>query len=221
MATASAAMHLGTQHAQGAVFGDADGVLQRLIEARPAGAAVELGLGGEQRQVAAGAGKSPLAMLLQERAGPGALSALLAQDLILLRGELRTPLGVGLFDLERLRGLRWQRLEETQARKSKQAGNSCKQNTAVDHDSLRVRQACWFGLKYGSPRQNLHRPKRFSLTFMRAALGPLAVPVISGDRRLTSRRARRTASGGRALRERARCGLAICLSKPRLAQPLL
>src|SRR6516165_7173072 len=78
MATASAAMHLGTQHAQGAVFGDADGVLQRLIEARPAGAAVELGFGGEQRQVAAGAGKSPLAMLLQERAGPGALSALLA-----------------------------------------------------------------------------------------------------------------------------------------------
>src|SRR5689334_12669891 len=55
MAAATAAMHLGAQHAEGAVFRLADRVLQRLIEARPAGAAFELGVRREQRQVAAGA----------------------------------------------------------------------------------------------------------------------------------------------------------------------
>src|ERR1700759_26022 len=68
MAAAAAAMDLGAQHAEGAVFRLADRILQRLVEAGPAGAAFELGVGGEQRQVAAGAGEGALAMLLQERA---------------------------------------------------------------------------------------------------------------------------------------------------------
>src|SRR5579883_1528488 len=100
MPAAAAAMHLRSQHPEGTVLGDADGVVERLIEARPAGAALELGLGGEQGQVAAGAGEDALAVLVQERAGPGALGALVAQDLILLRGELGAPLGIGLLDLE-------------------------------------------------------------------------------------------------------------------------
>src|ERR1700745_3404490 len=50
MTAATAAGNFGTQHAEGAVFVLADGVLQRLIEARPAGAAFEFGLRREQRQ---------------------------------------------------------------------------------------------------------------------------------------------------------------------------
>ena len=100
MAAAAAAMHFGAQHAEGAVLGLADRVFERLVEARPAGAALEFRLGGEQRQVAAGAGEDALAMLLEQRAGARPLGALLAQDLILLRRQLRAPFGVGLFDLE-------------------------------------------------------------------------------------------------------------------------
>src|SRR5262249_14129085 len=91
VAAAAAAMHFGAGHAEGAVLGGADRILQRLVEARPASAALELGVGGEQRQVAAGAGENALAMLLQERARAGALGTLLAQDLVLLRRQLRAP----------------------------------------------------------------------------------------------------------------------------------
>src|SRR3954469_13240670 len=46
MAAAAAAMHFGPQHPVGAVFGLADSILQRLIETRPAGAALEFRLRG-------------------------------------------------------------------------------------------------------------------------------------------------------------------------------
>src|SRR5579862_1562477 len=88
MAAATAAMNFGAQHAEGAVLRLADRVLQRLIEARPAGAALILGLGREQRQVAARAGEDALAMLLEQRARSRPLGALLAQDLVLLRRQL-------------------------------------------------------------------------------------------------------------------------------------
>src|SRR5580692_1669602 len=80
MAAAAAAMNFGPQHPEGAVFGLADRVVERLIEARPAGAALEFGLRGEQRQVAAGAGEDAPAVLLQKRARTGAFGAFLAQD---------------------------------------------------------------------------------------------------------------------------------------------
>src|SRR5215469_8811696 len=48
MAAAAAAMHLGAHHAKGAVLGLADGIFEWLIEARPAGTALELGFGREQ-----------------------------------------------------------------------------------------------------------------------------------------------------------------------------
>src|SRR3954454_969173 len=105
MAATAAAMHLGPRHAEGAVLGLAERVFQRLIEARPAGAAFEFGVGRKQRQVAAGAGEDALAMLLEQRARARPLGAFLAQDLILLRRELGTPFGVGLLDLELLGGL--------------------------------------------------------------------------------------------------------------------
>src|ERR1700686_5251601 len=84
VAAAAAAVDFGPQHSEGTVFGLADRVLQRLIEARPAGAALEFRLRGEQRQVTAGAGEDALAMLLEQRARTGPLGALLAQDLVLL-----------------------------------------------------------------------------------------------------------------------------------------
>ena len=68
MAAAAAAVNLGAHHAQRPILGLADGVLKRLVETRPAGAAFELGLRREQRQVASGAGEDALAMLLQQRA---------------------------------------------------------------------------------------------------------------------------------------------------------
>src|SRR5580693_5967838 len=62
MAAAATAVNFGAQHAEGAVLGLADGVLERLIKTRPAGAALEFGVGREQRQVTAGAGEDALAM---------------------------------------------------------------------------------------------------------------------------------------------------------------
>src|SRR5712672_3746263 len=80
MAAAAAAVDFGPQHPEGAVFGLADGVVERLIKTRPARAALEFRLRGEQRQVAAGAGEYALAMLLEKRARTRALGALLAPD---------------------------------------------------------------------------------------------------------------------------------------------
>src|SRR6202051_1310688 len=105
MTATTAAVNFGPHHPKGAVFGLADGVLERLIKTRPAGAAFIFRLRGEQRQVAAGAGEDALAMLLEQRARSRALGAFLAQDFILLRRQLCAPLRVGLFDLEFLRGL--------------------------------------------------------------------------------------------------------------------
>src|ERR1700730_12458538 len=84
MTAATAAVDFGAQHPKGAVFGLADGIVERLITTRPAGAALEFRLRGEQRQVAAGAGEDALAMLLEQRARSRPLGALLAENLILL-----------------------------------------------------------------------------------------------------------------------------------------
>src|SRR5262245_60781004 len=79
MAAAAAAMHLLAHHAEGEIGVLLHRVLDRRIEARPASAAIELGLGGEERQVAAGAGEGPLAMLFVEGTGEGALGVRFAQ----------------------------------------------------------------------------------------------------------------------------------------------
>src|ERR1700722_8083365 len=122
MAAAATAMNFATQHAEGAVFPFAHGIVERLIEARPAGAAFEFGFRREQRQVAAGAGEDTFAVLLQQRAGPRTLGAFLAEDFILLRRELGAPLRVGLFDLELFSGVRGFTAQPTQRRKAKQTG---------------------------------------------------------------------------------------------------
>src|SRR6478735_5819823 len=115
MAAAAAAVDFGPRHPKGEVFSLADGIIERLIETRPAGAALEFRLRGEQRQVAAGAGEDTLAMLLEQRARSRPLGALLAQDLILLRRQLRAPFRIGLLDLEFLTGLGRGNLEPAEA----------------------------------------------------------------------------------------------------------
>ena len=140
MAAAAAAMHLGPQHPVGPVFGLADGVLERLIETRPAGAALEFRLRGEQRQIAAGAGEGALAVLFQERTRSRPFGALLAQDFVLLRRQLRAPFGVGLFDLELFGSLCGRLSQPAESGKAEQAGDGREQDTAVNHDGLRAKR---------------------------------------------------------------------------------
>src|SRR5687768_7194079 len=57
VSAAAAAVHLGPHHAVGAIHGGLDRSLERLEEARPSRAALELAPGHEERLFAAGAGK--------------------------------------------------------------------------------------------------------------------------------------------------------------------
>src|SRR6266404_8108235 len=141
MTAAAAAVDFGPQHPKGAVFGLADGVVERLINTRPAGAALEFRLRGEQRQVAAGAGEDTLAVLLEQRARSRTLGALLAQDLVLLRRQLRAPFRIGLFDLEFLRGVCRRSAQPSQRGKAKYTGDGGEQDTAVNHHGLRANRS--------------------------------------------------------------------------------
>src|SRR5208337_669928 len=93
MRAASGAMHLGAGHAPAAVDRSLDRVLDRRIEARPAGAAVELGLALEQWLATAGAGEHARALLPIERATARAFGAMFAHDRVLLGGQQGAPLG--------------------------------------------------------------------------------------------------------------------------------
>src|SRR5438477_2228591 len=74
-------------------------------EARPSRAALVLHLGGEERQVAAGAGEKTLALLVVERARAGALGRLVAQHRVGLRRQALLPLVVGELQLVDLDGV--------------------------------------------------------------------------------------------------------------------
>src|SRR5436190_19040512 len=140
MATAAAAVNFGPQHSESPVLGLANRVFKRLVETRPASAALEFGLRGEQRQVATGAGEDALAMFLEQRTRTRALGALLAQNFVLLGRELRAPFRVGLFDLKLLRGFRRGGAQPAEGGKPKQSGHGRKQETAVEHNGLRVKR---------------------------------------------------------------------------------
>src|SRR5258708_18695896 len=92
MSAAAAAMHLGAYHAPAAVGRGLDGARLRIVEARPAGAALELLLRGEQRLVAAGAVERAGALLVIERAAARPFGAMLAHDVKLLGREQLLPL---------------------------------------------------------------------------------------------------------------------------------
>src|ERR1700730_5476844 len=158
MAAATAAVNFGPQDPESPVFGLADGVLQWLVKTRPAGAALEFRFRGEQRQIAAGTGEDALAVLLEQRARSRPLGAFLAQDLILLRRQLRAPFRIGLFDLELPRGVGRRSAQPPEGRKAKQTGDRRQQNTAVDHDGLRSKRIrCRSLLDTGALRWKLHR----------------------------------------------------------------
>src|SRR5437763_4218607 len=106
VAAAAAAMHLGAGHEKAAVGVGLDRILERGKEARPSRAAVEFRAGVEQRLAASGAVINSGAVLLVERARPGALGAMLAQHPVLLGRQLAAPLLVALLDLEVLFGFR-------------------------------------------------------------------------------------------------------------------
>src|SRR5881394_2279232 len=93
MGVAVFADDLGPPHQQAVVRPQLDVLaVGRLGEAGPAGARVELGVGGEELGAAADAAVHPLALLVDVRSGEGALGAGLAGDLVLLGRELFAPL---------------------------------------------------------------------------------------------------------------------------------
>ena len=100
MAAAAAAMDGSPHHAEGRVPGRADRILQRRPEARPAGAAVELGGRGEQVEVAARAGEVAAPFLVKERARERTLGRALAQHRVLIGRQKLAPLGIGMDDRE-------------------------------------------------------------------------------------------------------------------------
>src|SRR5215470_10751154 len=77
MAAATAAMNFRSGHKKTSVGFGFDRAVERRPEARPAGAAVELGVRSKKRLAAAGAMVDPGAVLFVERARSGALGAML------------------------------------------------------------------------------------------------------------------------------------------------
>src|SRR6185295_17293800 len=97
MRVACCAAHFGAPHEERAVVVLAHGAFcDRCEKARPAGARFEFGGGRKQRRAAGDAVEHALALFLIERAGEGALGAVLAGDMILLGCELLAPFGIGL-----------------------------------------------------------------------------------------------------------------------------
>src|SRR5262249_8854298 len=92
MAATTMARHRGAGHAERTVLALVHRVLQRRPETRPAGAALEFGLGREQRQVATGAAESAVAMLVEQRAGERPLGAFPAEHVKLFRRQQLAPL---------------------------------------------------------------------------------------------------------------------------------
>src|SRR5262252_4627097 len=98
MAAAAAAVHLSAGHAIAPVGRRFDRPFNRIVKARPAGAAVEFLLRYEQRLIAAGAGEGAVTLLVIERAAAGGLGAVLAHHLVLLRREQPVPFRVRVSD---------------------------------------------------------------------------------------------------------------------------
>src|SRR5205823_6251920 len=100
MPAAAAAHDLGATHEQAVVGTQLDGLGdRRLGEARPTGAGIELGVRREQRRTAAGTSVRAVLLGVPVGAGEGALGALPAQHVVLLRCQLPAPLLVALDDL--------------------------------------------------------------------------------------------------------------------------
>src|SRR5262249_35842478 len=101
VAAAADAVILGARIDQNVIGARAEHAGNSGEEARPAGAAVELHRGGEERQVAAGAREHAFALLPVVRPRAGTLRALLAQHAVC--GPLKALAPFVLRELERLR----------------------------------------------------------------------------------------------------------------------
>src|SRR5215472_509159 len=98
MAAATAAMHLGANHAVARICRGLHCSGLRIVEARPTSAALELGFGDEQLLLAAGAIERAGALFVIECAAPRPFGALLAHDVVLLRSEDFAPFRFGMGD---------------------------------------------------------------------------------------------------------------------------
>lgn len=95
MAKATCAMNFRAFHEKRPVRLGLDGIGERLIKAWPAGTALKFRIGREQRQIAAGADESALALLLVQRAASGAFRTMLAQDRVLVGVKALAPIHIG------------------------------------------------------------------------------------------------------------------------------
>src|SRR5204862_2275818 len=95
VAATASTHHLGAPHEQAVVGADLHLVVRHGVpEARPSSAGVELGVGAEQLLAASSAAIGPARLLIPVGAGECTLRALVAKDVVLLRRQLRSPLGV-------------------------------------------------------------------------------------------------------------------------------
>src|SRR6516164_6159756 len=100
VAAAAAAHDLGTPHEQAVVRPQLDRLGDRgLVEARPAGARVELGVRAEQPGATAGAPVEAVLVVVDVRAGKRHLGVCLTQHAVLQWGQFLAPLLVGFGDL--------------------------------------------------------------------------------------------------------------------------
>src|SRR5262249_32411969 len=98
MAAATAAMHLGAHHAEAAVGRRLDRAFDGIVEARPAGATLELLLRSEQRLPATGADECAMALLIIERAASRPFGPLPPHHVLWLRCARPPPSLVGMRD---------------------------------------------------------------------------------------------------------------------------
>src|SRR5215831_11085100 len=98
MTAAPAAVDFGAGHAVAPVDRGFDRTFRGIVEARPAGAAVEFLLRHEQWLGAPRTYKGAVAFFVIERAASRRLGAVLAHDLVLLRREQPSPFLVGMGD---------------------------------------------------------------------------------------------------------------------------
>src|ERR1700730_14462153 len=98
MTATGRAVSLGAYHAEAAIDRRLSRALHGLVEARPAGAALELALGLEQRRAAAGAGEMAGPLLQKQGAASRRLGAVAAHAVILLGRQEPPPFRVGMRD---------------------------------------------------------------------------------------------------------------------------
>src|SRR5262245_54180339 len=100
MSAAARAVHFHPLREPAPIDAGADGALERLVETRPSGAALVLGIRAEEPLAAGRADERAVTLLVVQSAGKCPLRALLAQHVELLGRQRVAPLVIGLVDGE-------------------------------------------------------------------------------------------------------------------------